>query len=85
MTNYDQFANFYDVVMGERVRSYTLVQQFIEKYHPETHTVLELGCGTGSVLKGLIDRYEVTGMSYRLKCLRLHNKKSLSQSFILVI
>jgi predicted TPR repeat methyltransferase len=62
MDTYDVFAPFYDAVQGDRVQHAAYVRSLIEKHDPEATTVLELACGTGSVLKQLEADYEVTGV-----------------------
>jgi SAM-dependent methyltransferase len=62
MTSYDSFAKFYDAVMGEPTARVTLLQTLIQELHPETESVLELGCGTGAVLKHLHPPYRIAGL-----------------------
>jgi len=62
MVPYDLFAKFYDAIMGDRQHSFERVISLIEQYRPEAKTVLELGAGTGSVLKGLSAHYQVQGI-----------------------
>ncbi len=75
MTNYDNFAKHYDTIMGDREKSYTRIIQFIENYYPQAKTVLELGSGTGSVLKGLSKHYQVTGIELSPEMLKLARQK----------
>jgi len=62
MVNYDVFAEFYDPVMGERTDNIKLIQGLIKQYNPQAESVLELATGTGSVIKGLADKYQVSGL-----------------------
>lgn len=62
MTSYSSFARFYDAVQGDRAEHATYVRGLIEKHHPAARTVLELACGTGSILKQLEPDFEVTGL-----------------------
>lgn len=62
MTEYDIFAPFYDAVMGNRGDVVRLVESQIEHYLPQARSVLELGCGTGSILAGLANHYDVAGI-----------------------
>jgi SAM-dependent methyltransferase len=62
MQSYGVFAPFYDAVQGDRADDAAYLRGLIEKHQPEARHVLELACGTGSVLKQLQDRYEVTGV-----------------------
>ncbi len=77
MINYEKFAKFYDAIMGDREKSYTTIRQFIERYHPQAKSVLELGSGTGSVLKGLSDKYEVSGIELSEEMLKISREKVL--------
>lgn len=62
MTSYEVFAPFYDRVMGDRGREGAYVQGLVVKHHPEARTLLELACGTGSILEHLHPHYVVTGL-----------------------
>jgi ubiquinone/menaquinone biosynthesis C-methylase UbiE len=53
MRSYEVFAPFYDAVQGDRAEHVTYMRELIEKHHPTARTVLELACGTGSILKQL--------------------------------
>src|SRR5262249_35636022 len=62
LTDYDVFARFYDAVMGDRAEHATYLRSLIRKHAPRARTVLELACGTGSILKQLRTHYEVSGL-----------------------
>ena len=62
MPGYDIFAQFYDAVQGDRAEHASYVRSLIRKHAPRARSVLELACGTGSVLKQLWTHYEVTGL-----------------------
>jgi SAM-dependent methyltransferase len=51
------------------------VRSLIQKHHPEAITVLELACGTGSVLKQLDSDYEVTGVDLSERMLEVAARK----------
>lgn len=51
------------------------MRSLIQKHHPEAATVLELACGTGSVLKQLDFDYEVTGVDLSEKMLETAARK----------
>jgi cyclopropane fatty-acyl-phospholipid synthase-like methyltransferase len=51
------------------------VRSLIEKHHPGAATVLELACGTGSVLKQLASDYEVTGVDFSERMLEIAARK----------
>jgi SAM-dependent methyltransferase len=62
MPAYAEFARFYDQIMGDRSPDIAKVRQYITRFHPGAGSVLELGCGTGAMLAGLTEDYEVTGI-----------------------
>jgi predicted TPR repeat methyltransferase len=62
VTAYDVFAQFYDAVQGDRADHSAYIRSLIEQHHPRAKTVLELACGTGSVLKQLEPFYDVSGV-----------------------
>jgi SAM-dependent methyltransferase len=62
VTTYDVFAPFYDAVQGDRADHSAYIRSLIEQHHPQAKTVLELACGTGSVLKQLEPSYDVSGV-----------------------
>lgn len=70
MTDYDIFAPFYDAVMGDRGDVVRLIRKQIKKHMPSAHSILELGCGTGSILEGLAGKFEVAGIERSAEMLR---------------
>jgi SAM-dependent methyltransferase len=60
--SYDVFAPFYDAVQGDRADHSAYIRSLMEQHHPQAKTVLELACGTGSVLKQLEQSYDVSGV-----------------------
>lgn len=63
MPGYDVYAAFYDTVEGDQPRRRAAyLRSLIKRHAPRTRTVLELACGTGSILKELWTHYEVTGV-----------------------
>lgn len=62
MSNYDKFFKFYDQVMGEREDSAIDILGYIHEFTPHVKKVLELACGSGSVLTFLTEKYEVHGL-----------------------
>jgi len=75
MPSYDIFSQFYDAIMGDRAASTERLRHFIRSVHPHAKTVLELGCGTGSVLKNLAADYLVWGVDQSRNMLALARKK----------
>jgi predicted TPR repeat methyltransferase len=75
MATYDIFAPFYEAVQGDRAEEVTYLGSLIERHHPRATTVLELACGTGSVLEQLEPRYELTGVDLSERMLELAAQK----------
>ncbi len=75
MTSYERFGEFYDAVMGDRRAAAEQVVELIRAAKPDAKNVLELGCGTGSILKRLQDAYEVSGLDISGKMLSIARKK----------
>ncbi len=76
MVNYDLFGKFYDAIMGDRAKPTKRLRAFIRKANPTAKSVLELGCGTGSVLKHLAADYDVSGVDRSKTMLAIAKKKA---------
>ena len=50
---YDRFAAFYDEVMDDPAPRAARVSAAVARYRPDAASLLELGCGTGSILQRL--------------------------------
>jgi SAM-dependent methyltransferase len=75
MPAYENFGKFYDAVMGESTRPAKYVCDLIREAKPDTQRVLELGCGTGSMLKHLQRHYEVSGLDTSSTMLSIARQK----------
>jgi SAM-dependent methyltransferase len=53
MDDYARFAAFYDDIMDDPGARADRVRTFVERYRPGAVSLLELGCGTGSILARL--------------------------------
>lgn len=62
MPGYGDFAEVYDLVMSDGQENADWVRQQITRYLPSATSLLELGCGTGSVLRHLDFIAELTGL-----------------------
>jgi len=62
MVAYERFAAFYDVVMDDPGPRAARVDAAIGRYRPDATTLLELGCGTGSILARLTTAATLTGL-----------------------
>ncbi len=76
MTQYDQFAPFYDHVVGPRDSIGKLLQRLVKRYNPRAKTLLELGCGSGSMLAILSRRYKSVGIDNSKGMLKIARKKA---------
>jgi SAM-dependent methyltransferase len=59
---YAEYAQVYDQLKGDRSESIALIKKLIKKYQPHAKEVLELACGTGSLMEGLQATYHMTGL-----------------------
>lgn len=59
---YDVLADCYDRFEGDRSRQASYLRSLIQCHRPEATTLLELGCGTGALLRLLRDDYDVAGV-----------------------
>jgi len=75
MESYETFGKFYDAVMGDRVEAAERLSELIREAKPNARNVLELGCGTGSMLKHLQDSYQVSGLDISSRMLSIARKK----------
>ena len=74
-SSYESFALHYDEVMGDRQEVARQVAALIRRHHPRAKSVLELGCGTGSMLKLLSKSYRVTGLDLSSSMLSVARQK----------
>lgn len=75
MPAYETFGKFYDAVMGDRTEPAEYLCKLIRKAKPDARKVLELGCGTGSILKYLQRHYEVSGLDTSSTMLSIARQK----------
>jgi SAM-dependent methyltransferase len=75
MISYQKFGPFYDSIMGERKYAAEEVRRLLSVYSPNCGSVLELGCGTGSVLKQLSPFYDVAGLDISPRMLAIARRK----------
>jgi SAM-dependent methyltransferase len=60
--SYARFSRFYDAVMDDPAPRAALVRGFIDRHLPGAASLLELGCGTGSILARLTTLGSLTGL-----------------------
>jgi SAM-dependent methyltransferase len=75
MPSYEVFGKFYDAVMGDRARSAEHLHKLIRETKPNAKRVLELGCGTGSILKYLARYYDISGLDISRRMLSITRQK----------
>ncbi len=76
MPPYESFGKFYDDIMGDRASSAEQLRKLIRATKPKARKVLELGCGTGSMLKYLQHDYEVSGLDTSSMMLSIARRKA---------
>jgi SAM-dependent methyltransferase len=75
MASYDILGKFYDAVMGDRADASQQLRRLIRRASPKAKNILELACGTGSVLKHLSKYYDVWGLDLSRNMLSIARKK----------
>jgi SAM-dependent methyltransferase len=75
MTSYEKLDRFYDAAMGDRTEMASYIRRLIRQHKPKARTLLELGCGTGAILKILAKSYAVAGLDLSPQMLSLARKK----------
>ena len=75
MPAYETFGRFYDAVMRDRAQSAEQVWKLIRAVKPDPQNLLELGCGTGSVLKHFEKYCEVSGLDTSKRMLSIARAK----------
>jgi len=73
--NYDKIAKFYDEMIGRSFKSAQFIKNLINEYNNNVSDILELGCGTGSVLEVLAYDFNVTGIDQSSEMLKIAKKK----------
>lgn len=74
--NYKIFAKYYDAIMDNRASETVQIEKMIKKYNPQAKTILDLGCGTGTILKYFFGRgYDVLGIDKSASMLKIAQKK----------
>lgn len=82
MADYDIFSQFYDQALGSRDNDIKNIISLIDKYNPNSQTVLDLACGSGIVLKALGSKYKKFGIDLSPKMLKLAKAKISNATFL---
>jgi predicted TPR repeat methyltransferase len=69
VADYDLLAGFYDHLMSDSSLRSKQVRRCVERYAPTASSLLELGCGTGAVLRGLSAVGSLAGLDISPKML----------------
>lgn len=83
MREYQQFAQFYDALMGDGTSRSARILEAIDRFNVGATSLLELGCGTGSVLEGLASIPELVGLDASAEMLSAATAKVPSAEFVL--
>ena len=75
MSSYDSIAQLYDSVVADPTKKAQWLKQLIHKHHPVARSILELACGTGSVLEVLAKDYQVAGLDNSTGMLKVARKR----------
>ncbi len=75
MTSYSEFAKFYDAAMGDMSGKVDFLQKLLKESAPDAKTLLELACGTGTILEGLSSAYVVAGVDLSEEMAEVAKKK----------
>jgi SAM-dependent methyltransferase len=79
---YDRIARFYDAVMDDPAPRAARVVRCIERYRPGVRSLLELGCGTGSILARLEGIPSLTGLDRSSEMLAVAREKVRHARFV---
>jgi SAM-dependent methyltransferase len=75
MTGYRRFSGFYDAVMDDPAPRAKQVIDWVSRYLPHASSLLELGCGTGSILARLTSIPSLTGLDLSPEMLAVAREK----------
>ena len=75
MPDYDRFARFYDAAMDDPSTRGARVLGGIRRHLPRASSILELGCGTGSILAQLTEFPALTGIDRSSEMLAVASQK----------
>ncbi len=77
------YAQIYDALKGNRAETIERVQMLMHEYCPHAQSILDLACGTGSVLQGFADGpYSITGLDSSASMLERARQKLPDVPFI---
>ncbi len=62
MSGYDLLASHYDAATGDSLTEAAFVSDIVRQVNSRAVTLLEVACGTGTIIEQLADRYLVSGL-----------------------
>ena len=72
---YNNYAKYYDLLMGDPSGKVSMIKSWIKKYNPKSKTILEIACGTGSILKHLENDYITFGLDLSKDMIKIAKSK----------
>jgi SAM-dependent methyltransferase len=75
MATYDRLAGHYDAVTGDSAAEITFIERLIKQANPGAATLLEVACGTGSIMTPLAGTYRVSGLDISPGMLAMARRK----------
>ncbi|WP_084293587.1 class I SAM-dependent DNA methyltransferase [Mycobacterium gastri] len=72
---YSEIAKFYDAISIHRPVKAGFLQSLIEKYAPTAKTILEFASGTGMILEGLSQQYDISGVDLSPEMIAIAKQK----------
>ena len=79
---YDYLSKIYDLFAGDREQEIDVYASIFKSHNPSAKTLLEIGCGTGALLKHFMNTYDVTGLDNSPSMLTEASKLIPQQSLI---
>jgi SAM-dependent methyltransferase len=83
VSSYGEFANYYDALSGDGSENIEIIRREVARWRPSARSLLELGCGTGSVLRGFTDFDTLSGLDLAAPMLTLARAKVPTANLIL--
>lgn len=79
--SYNHIAPYYDRLHGDRRMTIRYIKYLLNQYHPQAHSILSVGCGTGQVTKALAKHYHIVGTDASEPMLDIAQKRLPKNSF----
>jgi SAM-dependent methyltransferase len=81
-TTYRAYADIYDAFKGDRSSTAFLLADLIKEYRPQSHLLLDLACGTGSIAQHLAESFSVVGIDNSDRMLKIARHKAPDMQFV---